>query len=144
MQPITFFRDLLRFRQEGLLSTVGYLLLARGELLVFYGLLVILFVFLRADPKMLSILGVATVALTLILFVKFEVELITPLFFGAFAIGRLTSMVWGRGGQTFGFELVPSGDEVYTNAMVIAGAPARSAGHTFCSSTRTTPRSCCR
>jgi hypothetical protein len=122
MDPFTFFRDLARFRQEGLLSTVGYLLLARGELLVFYGLLIILSVFFRTDPRTLSILGVLTVLLTLILFVKFEVELITPVFFGPFAIGRLTSMVWSRGRETFGLELVPSGDEVYTNAMAIAGA----------------------
>jgi hypothetical protein len=122
MDPITFFRDLARFRQEGLLSAVGYLLLARGELLFFYGLLIGLFVYFRADPRTLGILGIVTVLLTLILFVKFEVELLTPVFFGPFAIGRLSSMVWSRGGETFGFELVPSGDEVDTNAMAIAGA----------------------
>jgi hypothetical protein len=89
MQPITFIRDLLRFRQEGLLFTLCYLLFARIELLFWYGLFIALCVVFRGYPNSVILLCLVGVALTLHLFVNFTVKLLTPVFFGPFVIGRL-------------------------------------------------------
>ena len=88
MQVITFVRDLCRFRREGLLFTVGYLLFARIELVFWYGGLAILLGVFRSEPKMVIVLCLAGIVLTLRLLVDFTVRLLTPVLVGSFAIGR--------------------------------------------------------
>jgi len=122
MQPITFIRDLLRFRQEGLLFTLCYILFARIELLVWYGLLIAAFVVYRGDPKSVVLLCLGAVVLTLLLFVNFTVQLLTPVFFGPFVMGRLKGITRIRGSVSYGFELMPSGDAVEAGVMELAAA----------------------
>jgi len=120
MQPITFFRDLQRFRQEGLLFTLCYILFARIELLFCYGGLIALCVAFRGDPRLLILVCLVGVVLTLLLFINFTVQLLTPVFFGPFVIGRLKDVTRFRGRVTYGFELLPSGEEVDAGGMDLA------------------------
>ena len=77
MHFITFYRDIQRFRQEGLLVALLYLLFARLELLLTYGLFIALYFYYRADPRSVMLVCVGAAAVTLLIFVEYTVQVLT-------------------------------------------------------------------
>jgi hypothetical protein len=119
MQIMTFFHDLRRFQQHGLLFTACYLLSARAELLVWYGIPILFVVLFGVDSKNLILLCVTGIVITLIVFVDFAVQLLSPVFFGSFAIGRLQDIRKSRMRVMYDFVLVPSGIEISAGVMAL-------------------------
>jgi hypothetical protein len=121
---ITFYRDIQRFRQEGLLVALLYLLFARLELLLTYGLFIALYFYYRADPRSVMLVCVGAAAVTLLIFVEYTVQVLTPTYFGPFAIGCLTNIQWSKAGVAYRFELVPSGLEITLSPWAFSRPPA--------------------
>lgn len=113
-----FYRDVARFRRHGLMPTLLKLMFVRIELAAWLAVLIALAYYcdVAHDPVQLSALIFLSLTIAHIVFVSFVVRYLSPIYFGTFAFGRLTSierMGWGGAFWSFEFLIVPSGTTCY-------------------------------
>jgi hypothetical protein len=90
MQSITFLEDVWRFARSGQFLTLCGLLFARLEVWIIGGGVAVAFV-LFSTPLEKALVVFLAVMIAYLLFAQYTVQFLSPLYFGAFVIGRLTT-----------------------------------------------------